>query len=234
MPVSASGENAARSSIAMRTSSSQSMSSGAENTRPASSASCASNGPSCASALPTRVGLAEEAHLQARQAVAHRIRAAVHRRQLNRVGLVGMIEHVGAIGGERQLEQRAGKRVARLDQREEAARGQVHALQRAADQADDLAHQPVRRVGVAAPRRRRAPLRGSPSARSDHGADLRLVQPQPQQRIVELAERAQRPRADRRPSRIRRRSSAAASRAREIVSSHVRLARSMTPFTYLY
>src|SRR5882724_4833565 len=42
MPVSASGENAARSSSAMRTSSSQSMSSGAKVTRPASSAAAAS------------------------------------------------------------------------------------------------------------------------------------------------------------------------------------------------
>ena len=59
-----------------------------------------------------------------------------------------MIEHVDAIGGERQLEQRARERVARLDQREETPRGQIEALQRAADLADDLAHQPVILVRV--------------------------------------------------------------------------------------
>jgi hypothetical protein len=105
-----------------------------------------------------------------------------------------MIDHVGPIGRERQLEQRARKGIARLDQRKKAARGQVHALERAPDQPDDFANEPVRRVimenaidgddrfGIA-------------DGANDHRADLRLVQSQPQQDVVELPKRAHRPRA---------------------------------------
>ena len=108
-------------------------------------------------------------------------------------------------------------------EREEAARGQVDALQRAADETDDLAHQPVSTVWRAAPRRREHGFGIARRAQDDHRADLGFVQPQPQQRVVELAERAKRPGlvAGRRGT--RRRSPAAASRAREIVSSHVPL-----------
>src|SRR5207249_4738218 len=56
MPVRASGDSAARASIASRTSSSQSSSSGANETSPASYASRGSNGPSCASSSSTRDG----------------------------------------------------------------------------------------------------------------------------------------------------------------------------------
>ena len=104
-----------------------------------------------------------------------------------------MIEHVGAIGGQRELEQRAGERVARLDEREEAARGEIEPLQRAPDVADDLAHQPVIAMRVERAIDVEHRLRIAGRAQQDR-ADLRLVQPQPQQRIVELAKRAQRPR----------------------------------------
>ena len=72
------------------------------------------------------------------------------------------------------------------------ARREVEPLQRALHEVDDLAHEPVRLV------------RGERLVDREHGvavalgpeddrADLRLVDAQPQQRVVELAERAQRP-----------------------------------------
>ncbi len=104
-----------------------------------------------------------------------------------------MREHVRAIRGERELEQRAGKGVARLDEREEAAGGEVEPLQRAADVADDLAHQPVIAMRVERSIDIEDGLRIARCAQENR-ADLRLVQPQPQKRIVELAKRPQRPR----------------------------------------
>ena len=62
------------------------------------------------------------------------------------VVLIGVIEHVGAVRREGELEQRAGETAARLDQREEAARGHVEPLQRPLDEVDDLPHEPV--IGV--------------------------------------------------------------------------------------
>ena len=143
IPVSASGDSAARASIASRTSSSQSSSSGANDTSPASSAAAGSNGSVSSSSSATSSGVARKRVSQPRQAVAHPQRAAVHRRQRDGVRPIRVVEHVGPIRGERQLEQRAGKTAARLDQREEAARGQIHALQRPLDEVHDLAHQPV-------------------------------------------------------------------------------------------
>ena len=70
-----------------RTSSSQSISSGAKVTSPASSASAALNGPSRASERRRLVRLAEEPRLQPRQPVAHRQQPAVHRRQRDRRSL---------------------------------------------------------------------------------------------------------------------------------------------------
>jgi hypothetical protein len=52
-----------------------------------------------------------------------------------------IVEHIRAVGRERQLEQRAREAAAGLDQREEAARCQVHPLQRAFHEVDDLADQ---------------------------------------------------------------------------------------------
>ena len=66
-------------------------------------------------------GVAEEPRLQPRQAVAHRQQPAVHRRQRRSTfSSFVVVEHVRAIGRERQLEQRPGERGARLDEREEA------------------------------------------------------------------------------------------------------------------
>ena len=98
----------------------------------------------------------------------------------------GIVEHVGAVGGERELEQRAGEARARLDEREEAARREVDALQRAAQQADDLAHEPV--VLVRQQRRVHGEhRRGIALGLQQPGADLGLVDAQPQERVVELA-----------------------------------------------
>ena len=144
MPVSASGDSAARSSIASRTSSSQSRSSGANETSPASSASSASNGPSCASASATLLRLAEKPRLEARQPVAHRIRAAVHLRQRDRVR---PIRDRSACRCDRHASASSNsvpaKALPGLDEREEAPRREIDPLQRPLDQLDDLAHQPV-------------------------------------------------------------------------------------------
>jgi hypothetical protein len=49
--------------------------------------------------------VAEESRLQPRQPVAHRQRTEVHRRQRDHVLFAIVVEHVGPIGGERELEQ---------------------------------------------------------------------------------------------------------------------------------
>ena len=208
MPVSASGESAARLSIASRTSSSQSSSSGANVTRPASSASAASNGPL------VREQLRRPARGSPRNRVSSRVSPLLIVSGPPFIadsaivfGRVGIVEHVGAIGGERQLEQRAGEAAARLDEREEAARRQVQALQRALHEVDDLAHQPVRPGARAASRSTASTASRIAFGLDDDRADQRLVHAQPQQRVVELAERAQRPeliagRDDRRPASI--------------------------------
>ena len=80
MPVRASGENAARSSIAMRTSSSQSMSSGVKVTSPASSAAAASrSSPMRPLRSSTRAGSSRKRLASRAEPVDHRIRAEVHR-----------------------------------------------------------------------------------------------------------------------------------------------------------
>ena len=110
-----------------------------------------------------------------------------------RIRLVRVREHVRAIRGERQLEERPGEGVAGLDESEETARGEIEPLQRAPDVADDLAHQPVIAMRVERPIDVQHGLRIARGAQENR-ADLGLVQPQPEKRIVELAKRPQRPR----------------------------------------
>jgi len=129
----------ARSSIAIRTSSAQSRSSGAKVTRPSRSARSAVSGrPALAPAAASASASAVEAGGQPGQAVAHRQRAQVHRtdREHGRVGArIHILEHPcqleGAVGGQRQFEQRAGEAAARLYQGDDAAAGDVQPLERA-------------------------------------------------------------------------------------------------------
>jgi hypothetical protein len=69
--------------------------------------------------------VAEEPRLEPCEPIAHGIGAAVHDRQLNSIHLFVVIEHVGAIGGKCQFDERARKGVAGLDDGKEAARGEV-------------------------------------------------------------------------------------------------------------
>jgi hypothetical protein len=91
-----------------------------------------------------------EAGRQPGQAVAHRERAEVHRSEGDRGGLrveVDLLEHAGelegAVGGEGQFEQRSGEAAARLDQGDDAAAGDVEALEGALEVVQDLVGQPV-------------------------------------------------------------------------------------------
>ena len=135
----------------MRTSSSQSMSSGAKVTRPSASASSAS------SASPARASTALSASSSPRKRVCSRVRPLpigsgprFMSPTVTAAGVgvrVDVLEHPGqlerAVGGERELEQRAGEAGARLDQRDEGAAGDVEALQRALEVVHDLVGQPV-------------------------------------------------------------------------------------------
>src|SRR6267142_1085552 len=80
--------------------------------------------------------------LDAGPAVGHRVSAEVERRQRN-LRPVFRVEHVAAVGGERDLQKRAGEAGARLDEREHRARRNVEARQRAPQIADDFANKPV-------------------------------------------------------------------------------------------
>ena len=107
-------------------------------------------------------------------------------------GAIGIVEHVRAIGSQRQLEQRPGPAASRLDEREEAAGRQIETFQRALDEVDDLADEPMLLDARTASRRSTAPDRHSPSSEDDR-SDQRLVHPQTQQRVIELSKRSKRP-----------------------------------------
>src|SRR5207245_1654315 len=89
------------------------------------------------------------------EAGAGRQRPVVQRRERDRGRRLAAGEHVGAVGGERQLEERAGERRARLDEREEGAGGEIEALQHPLLEGEDLAQQPVVAVAAAAAARAR-------------------------------------------------------------------------------
>ena len=177
------------------------MSSGASVTRPSSSASTASMRRSVSwRSLATDVVVAPEARAQPGQAVAHRERAEVGRREHDLGGLALLVvvlhepvEHVLAVAGQRQLQQRAGEARPRLDQRDQRAGRDVEPLQRALEVVADLVDQPVD-AGVLGdhPLEGQRVLDGAP--RADHpGAQLQLVGAQPQDEVVELAGHGQRP-----------------------------------------
>ena len=153
-PVRPSGEKLARSSRNTRTSSSQSMSSSAKVTRPSSCARSASSIlPRSALAASTSAGLAKKAAGEPREPVRHRIGAEIGVAERDRcrrlvVAVAGADQHVGAVAGEGEFGERAGKARARLDQRHQRARGEIDALEHALPQMADFARQPVILVGV--------------------------------------------------------------------------------------
>src|SRR5690606_1655474 len=87
--------------------------------------------------------LAEEPRLQARQAVRHREQARVERRGRDADLFVLRVLHVDAVRGERELEERPDEARSRRDQREEALRRQIEALQHALLEEDRLADETV-------------------------------------------------------------------------------------------
>ena len=128
------------------------------------------------------------------QPVAHRVGAAVHRRQLD--GVRPRPDRRACRTGRPPAPARTACRQTRCPAR--SARRSCATSGRGASacgwiRPDDLAHEPVVAVRVRASRRPRAPPPGRRPSCSDDGADLGLVEPQAQERVVELAERAQRP-----------------------------------------
>ena len=170
MPVSASGDIAARSSIAMRISSAQSMSSGAAVTRPSASAASAS------SALADRgAHRVERRRPRRRSGAARRALAGDHRVERRsstspsaifgaRAGVVGQREHVAAVGGEAPARPACRRSTSPArSARTACATTRRAAPKRAAQQADRLAHEPVVACARAAPRRTASTAAASPS-----------------------------------------------------------------------
>ena len=85
----------------------------------------------------------EKPRLEPCDPVAHPERPGVHPRQRDAVRLLGVVEHVGPIRGERQLEQRARVTAAGLDHREEGPRREVHPLERALHEVNHFPNEPV-------------------------------------------------------------------------------------------
>ena len=215
MPVSASGDNEVRSSIATRISSSQSRSSGAKVMSPSSSASSVSNVLLVAKHFVELLGLSEKARLHARQTIAHRKRALIQLRNCERcVAFFRVFQHVTAIRSEQQFEQVAGETTSRLDDREETLRREIETTQHARHVQNDFAHEPV----IVIRRKRLIDCQDVFSiafgAQTDE-TDQRFVDAQVQQRIVELAISLQRPVSSRRVPESARLSLAADLRARE-------------------
>ena len=204
-PVRASGEKLARSSSSTRTSSSQSMSSKANVTSPASTASRgrqvladAGRGRRPAGRRGPRSGSPAGV-----RPLRHRVPAVVGGRQPERgrrrrvVGVLPRaVEHQRAVGGQRQLGERAGEAAARLDEGDERAGRHVEALQRARPVQPDLAGQPV---VVGEDRLGGGDGVGVAGRAQDPRAELGLVEAQMQDGVVELAGRGQHPRRRRRP-----------------------------------
>ena len=146
MPVSASGETPRGASTASRTSSSQSSSSGANDTRPASSAAAHRTGPASRENFRDASWFSEEPRLQAGSARCSSS-AGLHSSATAR-SCSADPDHQACRIDRRPAPVRKAFRqsAARLDEREEASRRQVHALEGALDQQRDLADQPV--IGV--------------------------------------------------------------------------------------
>ena len=135
---------------------------------------------------------------QAGEVVHHRIAAEVelgqdHARRLLR--RIGQLQHIAAVGGERQFGQRAGEAGVRIDDGEQGARGHVQARERAPHEAQRLAHEPMRAVS------------GQDGVDGEHavdfaarlqlpGADVELVGAQHEYRVVQFARHLQRPPGD--------------------------------------
>ena len=181
----------ARASMATRTSSSQSRSSGADVTSPRRSASRASSGaPIRARSVSDRRGVLVEAGLQARETVDGRQTAKTDVGQDHAGVAVG--QHVDAIGGQGQFEQAAGKARIRLDQRVDRPRGHLETRERPPHHAKHFANEPVL---LMCQERRIAGQHGVRVAARFHDPqpDIRVVRPQHQNRVVQLTGHLERP-----------------------------------------
>ncbi len=108
------------------------------------------------------------------------------------VAVDGADAHVGTVGGEYDLGERAGKAGARLDERDQRARGEVDALEHAAPFEPDFPRQPMRGIGIE--EGVVVEHRMCIAFRLEHdGGDVELVEADVEDGIVELAGELQRP-----------------------------------------
>jgi len=89
------------------------------------------------------IGLAEKADFQPGRPVGHGVGPGIHGGRCHRVGLIGIVEHVGAVGGQGQLEERSAETGAGLDQREQRAGRQIETPERARDLQTGFVDEPV-------------------------------------------------------------------------------------------
>ena len=135
--------------------------------------------------------------------MAHRQRAAIERARRDPDRPLRVVQHVGAVCGESQLQQRAGKARAGFDEGEQAARRQVQTPQRAGHEQEDLPDEPVAAVGGEDAVHRADGFETSLGSQQQQ-ADLLLVVPEVAEGIVQLAEGRQRPPARSDPADRRR------------------------------
>ena len=101
-------------------------------------------------------------------------------------------QHVGAVGGQGELEQRPGEAAARLDQRDQAAAGHVQALQGALEVVHDLVDEPVAAVVKQQLIVGQHPPRVA-AVWMHPGAELEFVGAQVEDQVVERAGHGERP-----------------------------------------
>src|SRR5262249_56615612 len=104
-------------------------------------------------------------------------------------------EHVGAVGGQSQLEQRAREARARLDEGEDGPRRRIETLERAPEIEADLADQPVAGV-VDQHAIVRLDALGVTDGTEDPESDRGFIRTEVEDQVVELARDGQRPEAD--------------------------------------
>src|SRR5439155_283947 len=108
-------------------------------------------------------------------------------------------QHVGAVGGEGEFGERAGKARAWLDQRDQRARSDIDALEHALPEIPDLPREPMIFVGIEKRVVGQDLRRIARGLEHDRG-NVELVEPDIEDRIVKLAREAKRP--ELRPERL--------------------------------
>ena len=137
-------------------------------------------------------GLADEARLQAREAVRHRVGAEIQPSELQARRPPHPANITARSAANTSSASVPAKQLPGLDQRDQAARGHVDALEHAAQIEADFAHQPVLRV------RLQQRVGGEHAGRlalaaEGENAERGLVQAQMQDRVIQRARQRQRP-----------------------------------------